>query len=359
MLSGVDQHARFERVAVLERPRGQPHLHPGVRGIELSGQLSVQLTSLGCPQRRAERLAVERVAYAEAGRADGVRSRQQPAGLQLTRALERIQPGEQLELGGLGEDDQRQRASLSGRQRLDALIQQVEQASGWWDRPRAPPVSMLDLQAAAVDPGADQLAEEQRVAGARLPQPSLRPALDRRPEQSAGDVDSRVLVERLQVHPQQPGIFPQRRHRVGGGRAGAHRCEHPDAVASDGLQEQRGGRRVEPVGVVDDHDEHPAVCAVREARPGAAQNLEHIAGHPGYRPKQLGEGAEGYGRCRLGGEHQLDRGAARTKPPGQSLGRVALSDPSVAENHRAAASSDRLLRADEHVPAASPWRRWC
>jgi hypothetical protein len=75
------------------------------------------------------------------------------------------------------------------------------------------------------------------------------------------------------------------------------------------LQEQCGGRGIEPVGIVDDHDETAGTRLARE----------------------------------------LGAGAAREQPTAERAGRVALPDPGVSGDHRTPAATDRLLQTIEHV----------
>jgi hypothetical protein len=118
------------------------------------------------------------------------------------------------------------------------------------------------------------------------------------------------------------------------------------------LQEQRSGRRIEPMGVVDHEDQHAAPHTMREARASAPENVEQIPGRARYRSEQPGERAERHRRGCLGCEHELNGGPARAKPTGERPGGVALPDPCIPDDHTTPAAPDRLLQTHKRVPPA-------
>ena len=106
----------------------------------------------------------------------------------------------------------------------------------------------------------EQLPEEQSVAPAAGRQSQRRRSFDLPAEHPLEQRHDRVEAERFEVDPLEQAVLPQRRHRRWHLGVGSHRRHHRDLVAGDELVDERGGRVVEPVRVVEG-EEHRAAFA--------------------------------------------------------------------------------------------------
>ena len=123
---------------------------------------------------------------------------------------------------------------------------------------------------AGFDTMADELAQEQRIAVARLPQEAQRCTVDRIVEHARDDGLDFGTREWLQCDERRGAIRPYRRDRVGRRLAAAHRDDRRRNSVCNEESHERGRRVVEKMRVVDTQEQSRAVV-VRQRADHAAQ----------------------------------------------------------------------------------------
>ena len=136
--------------------------------------------------------------------------------------------------------------------------------------PAPPPHALLAPERAGFDTMADELAQEQRIAVARLPQEAQRCTVDRIVEHARDDGLDFGAREWLQCDERRGAIRPYRRDRVGRRLAAAHRDDRRRNSVCNEESHERGRRVVEKMRVVDTQEQSRAVV-VRQRADHAAQ----------------------------------------------------------------------------------------
>ena len=136
---------------------------------------------------------------------------------------------------------------------------------------RQPPEPLAVLERALGQRADEQLAHVERVAAAALVHPAARRALDGRAEHRLDQPARLRLAQRLELQPRDAGVLPQRLHRVGDRLAAPHRHDDERRAGQHDVQDERRGRGVEQLRVVDaEHDASGRPPAPAAGPPSAA-----------------------------------------------------------------------------------------
>ena len=189
-------------------------------------------------------------------------------------------------------------------------------------------------QRTVLDGARHELAQEQHAALHAVEQlcggRRIDGAAEHRDEQLAGLVDPEGRELDALAQP----VLPQRDDGVGRRGTGADRGEHPGGIGGHDLMDQRGRRRVEQVGVVDEHQDGRVVRAGGERGDRALQRRGTAGGRGravseaiGRVGEQRGDGAEGHrGRGPRGRElHRVEARLGRESHARPAQGGAARS----------------------------------
>ena len=238
---------------------------------------------------------------------------------------------------GLGVGDQLQRLPFRSAQRDHAGGDDLEQPGGDRERPRQPPEALLALQQVAVPGREHQLAEEERVATARLRERSCRAPLEVPAEHRAEKLLDRRGVERAELDAVGDLVLPESDDGVGRLRLAADGGDHEGVTLARQLTHERGRHVVQPVGVVDQQGE---VAVGPPLGDGGSRPAEQLGGRPltGKSREQRGEGAQRDAGGRLRPKGPGGREAVAFRQLQAFGGQARLADTGRTGDHHAAVS---------------------
>ena len=275
----LDAERRRYRLARVEQPARDAQRVAGLAIGALADEpreLQPRVVRAQHRHRAAHDLAVERVGDAHRPRLD----RDQPARLD---AGERVDPDEAAQLGGpqrLPEGEQLERARLVAAELREPRADHVDERRARQRAAREPPEPLAVLERALGQRADEQLAHVQRVAAAALVHPAARRALDRRAEHRLDQPAGLRLAQRLELQPRDAGVLPQRLHRVGDRLAAAHRHDDERRAGQDDMQDERRGRGVEQLRVVDAQHDRSAARPLLQAVRHPPHDRQRAVGHP-------------------------------------------------------------------------------
>jgi len=229
-----------------------PELHDCLDQLLVAGALAQ--AAAAPPQR----LPVQRVGGVRPrGAAAVLLHPQQPLGLQRLDGPHRRQARKQVDAQRIPVGQQLQHVQLVLVQALQARPDQVHEARCHGPRPLPPPHAVDVGQHTLITPGDDQLAQQQRVAARRPPQPRRGRRVDLPPERRDQHVLDLQRRQRQQVEPLDGPLLPQGGDRVGRRLPAPEREQHERRAALDNLVQQRRRDVIEQLGVV--HAEQQAL----------------------------------------------------------------------------------------------------
>ncbi len=196
----------------------------------------------------------------------------------------------------------------------------------------------------------DELAQEQGIPTAGLPQEVQRRTVDRTVEHIHDDALDLGTREGLQRDEGSGAVLPQRRNRIRRGFAAPHGHDGTRGSACDEELHERSRCIVEQVCVVDPEQQSRAVVAP-ERTDDAAQGRLAVTADRRIR-YEVGDRAEWNGRRRLCGRDPFRPVAVRRRTGEHLAGEPGLADTGGARQHHAPACGQRRCRQIQLVVAS-------
>jgi hypothetical protein len=236
-------------------------------------------------------------------------------------------------------------------------VDELREPRSGGDRAAPAPHAAVVGQQAAIDPVADQLAHEQRVAPGQVPQRAHRPTVGRAAQRGAEERLDIVARELGELQQRAQLVLPQRPERVRSALVAPHADDRERLAGGNQLMHQRGRGVVEQVPVVDAQHQAAPRGALDHRVPGPRQQLGALRQAPVVDRKQGRERAEGDRARRAGRSDPLDRTALRRRELGGLGGQPRLAHAGRPGEHDATRRAARERIADQPQLGVAPGER--
>jgi len=171
------------------------------------------------------------------------------------------------------------------------------QAARGGRRATPPPQALLPDEPAILEPGGDQVVQEEGIALGDAGQLAQGGGGDRASQDPGHQLLQLRLRQRLQLQSRCQVVLRERDDRLRGGLTAAHGGQHEGAAAAHQLVDERGGARVQQVRVIDVEQQPATPGPGGEGRGEVAQHRQPAGFGGEVGRDQVGEGTERDVRC--------------------------------------------------------------